>query len=590
MAMSPPAHHTRSMTQSTCSSSQSSLPLYASPKDSSEQPLRRHRLHPCEVFRGWQYVLFGSCSNILIFIVPAAWSIRFAFPNSPVLIFSLCLLALIPLVKLHDLCVRELAKRMGGSKAGLMNASLSNLIELVVAVSALRQCELRVVQNSLVGAILTKLLLVLGLSLFAGGIRFKEQGFNHTSTQVNSSLLSIGVGAVLLPAAYHFSLSGGSDAVNDSQKANILMMSRAVSAILLVIYSMYLIFQLFSHSHLFEDTGEKSHKNEVPEIFKHPNASSIFKRTPKLGSKTSLSEIKNTSSAIPESTAPIDFFSEKYPDDPSRGFPYPQPPYLGGSATTTMAVTRSSETLAGDISQDFSDTEKKSGLTFSTVRLVGREENPNTRYELPLTPPPTRTIHHVNFCRRSSATSSSSDETEEEALKSPKLSWPLTILVMFVVTISVAVTADWLVEAMDETSTIVSKQWVGLILIPAVRSIAEIITAMNVSVKDQLHLSISVAVGSTIQTALFVIPLMVILAWIMSKPLSLLFDPFVSLVLYLAVQTQSYVVSDGKSNWLEGVILVGFYAITAVAFWFYPEAHSTFLDSLSTCTPSPDLI
>ncbi|EEB87966.1 hypothetical protein MPER_14462 [Moniliophthora perniciosa FA553] len=73
--------------------------------------------------------------------------------------------------------------------------------------------------------------------------------------------------------------------------------------------------------------------------------------------------------------------------------------------------------------------------------------------------------------------------------------------------------------------------------------------------KNRITLGISVAVGSSIQTALFVIPLMVQLGWIMGKPMSLLFDPFDAIVLYISVQTMSHVVSDGRSNWLEGAIL-----------------------------------
>ncbi|KAJ2914060.1 hypothetical protein MD484_g6351, partial [Candolleomyces efflorescens] len=110
---------------------------------------------------------------------------------------------------------------------------------------------------------------------------------------------------------------------------------------------------------------------------------------------------------------------------------------------------------------------------------------------------------------------------------------------------------------------------------------AECITAVRRSVKDELPLSVSVAVGSTIQTALFVIPFMVLLGWVINKPLTLLMDPFESLVLYLSVQTLGYVLADGKSNWLEGFILMSLYIIIAVSFWFYPG--STPLDFLTVC-------
>ena len=72
------------------------------------------------------------------------------------------------------------------------------------------------------------------------------------------------------------------------------------------------------------------------------------------------------------------------------------------------------------------------------------------------------------------------------------------------------------------------------------------------------------------QIALFVIPFSVVLSWIMGKPLTMLFDPFESIVLFLSVLVVNYTVADGKSNWLEGMILMCLYLIIAVTFWYYP--------------------
>jgi Ca2+/H+ antiporter len=141
----------------------------------------------------------------------------------------------------------------------------------------------------------------------------------------------------------------------------------------------------------------------------------------------------------------------------------------------------------------------------------------------------------------------------------------------------VAVTAEFLVDAIDglTTSGHISKEFVGIILLPIVGNAAEHVTAVTVSVKDKLTLSIGVAVGSSIvrhirldphyvglltlppqQIALFVIPFIVTLGWMIGKPLTLLFDPFESVVLFFAVLVVNYVVQDGKSNWLEGMILM----------------------------------
>jgi len=80
---------------------------------------------------------------------------------------------------------------------------------------------------------------------------------------------------------------------------------------------------------------------------------------------------------------------------------------------------------------------------------------------------------------------------------------------------------------------------------------------------------------------LFVIPFIVVIGWIIGRPITMLFDPFESIVLFLSVLTVNYVVQDGRSNWLEGMILICLYVIIALVFWFYP---GTELDGLLTCT------
>lgn len=125
------------------------------------------------------------------------------------------------------------------------------------------------------------------------------------------------------------------------------------------------------------------------------------------------------------------------------------------------------------------------------------------------------------------------EEGEEEI---PQLSVPVTIGLLVIVTVFVAVTAEWLVDSIDGLAATggISKEFIGLILLPIVGNAAEHVTAVTVSVKDKLTLSLGVAVGSSIQISLFVIPFIVILAWILGKPLTLLFDPFESIVLFLS--------------------------------------------------------
>lgn len=177
---------------------------------------------------------------------------------------------------------------------------------------------------------------------------------------------------------------------------------------------------------------------------------------------------------------------------------------------------------------------------------------------------------------------------EDEEVEEPQMSVAACIVLLVTVTVLVAVTAEWLVDSIEGVteSSALTQQWVGLILLPIVGNAAEHVTAVTVSVKDKLTLSLGVAVGSSIQIALFVIPFITVLGWILNKPLSLLFDPFQSIVLFLSVITVNYCVQDGKSNWLEGMVLMCLYVIIAVSVWFYPGVDAASSIGLSCPTPT----
>ncbi|KAH9063878.1 calcium/proton exchanger [Lactarius vividus] len=444
---------------------------------------RRHRMKKLDGVPGVRKsilaILKTSWLNVLLIFIPLSWIFHFIKLNNT-LVFIFSFLAIIPLAKLLGFATEELSLRLGQTLAGLLNATLGNAVELIVAIIALVKCELSVVQSSLIGSILSNLLLVLGMCFFAGGTRFSEQGFGMSSTQLNSSLLTLSVIAVLLPAAFHSAVqpsTDGTDPLTDAEEAHdILAISHGVAIILLFIYLCYLVFQLFSHKNLYEDD--------------HPNVQKSVKYTPHLAKKLHVTYRKGDEGAI--SSGPV-----------------------------------------------------------------------------PSSPPP----HDVEAC--------SAEEEEEEK---PQMSSQMAIALLVFVTVTVAITAEFLVDSINglTESGHISKEFVGLILLPIVGNAAEHVTAVTVSVKNKLTLSLGVAVGSSIQIALFVIPFITTLGWILGKPLTLLFDPFESIVLFLAVLTVNYVVQDGKSNWLEGMILMCLYLIVAVTFWFYPGSDPAGV--LSSCT------
>ena len=144
---------------------------------------------------------------------------------------------------------------------------------------------------------------------------------------------------------------------------------------------------------------------------------------------------------------------------------------------------------------------------------------------------------------------------------------------LLVTTILVSVSADYLVGSIDGIveSSGLSKTFIGLIVIPIVGNAAEHVTAVVVATKDKMDLAIGVALGSSLQIALFVTPFMVLVGWIMDVPMSLYFSTFETAVLIVAVLITDLVILDGELNWLEGVMLLGTYFIIALAMFYYPD-------------------
>ena len=145
------------------------------------------------------------------------------------------------------------------------------------------------------------------------------------------------------------------------------------------------------------------------------------------------------------------------------------------------------------------------------------------------------------------------EEEEEEVHMSP---WAAAAVLIFV-TILVSICADYLVASIDplvERANI-SQNFIGLILIPIVGNAAEHVTAVVVAVKNKMDLAMGVAIGSSIQIALFVTPFLVVLGWIMDREMNMRFETFETVAFVLSVLVVTYTVQDGKSNYLEGAMV-----------------------------------
>jgi len=150
-------------------------------------------------------------------------------------------------------------------------------------------------------------------------------------------------------------------------------------------------------------------------------------------------------------------------------------------------------------------------------------------------------------------------EDEEET---PQLTLWGALISLLISTVLVAFCAEFMVDGISAItcgSGAISPEFVGLILLPIVGNAAEHVTAVTVAIKDKMDLAIGVAVGSSMQIALLVLPLMVVLGWILGKDMTLYFDGFQIAVLFVTVLLVNYLIQDGKSRKLDwgSVMVVG---------------------------------
>ncbi|KAF9095627.1 hypothetical protein BGX29_008948 [Mortierella sp. GBA35] len=367
---------------------------------------------PLNLLQCLKLVLFSSKINILLVFIPLG-IVADKLHWSAVAIFVLNFIAIIPLAKLLGFLTEEISLRLGDNLGALLNASFGNAVELILSIIALLQGKIAVVQASIIGSILSNLLLVLGFCFLAGGYKFKSQTFNQTAAQTSASLLALSCMSLLIPAAFVATAHESA-----TQHTSIQNLSYGTSIVLLLVYILYLWFQLKTHEHLYTT---ESDEEEIPLL----------------------------------------------------------PLWLG-------------------------------------------------------------------------------------------------IVLLCIVTVIVAFCAEFLVgsiEGLAESWNLTSV-FIGLILLPIVGNAAEHVTAVTVAMKNKMDLAIGVAIGSSMQIALFVSPLMVIIGWAIGTKeteMNLFFGTFETSVMFISVLIVNYLIQDGESNWLEGIMLLSTYVIIAIAIYFLPE-------------------
>jgi Ca2+:H+ antiporter len=148
------------------------------------------------------------------------------------------------------------------------------------------------------------------------------------------------------------------------------------------------------------------------------------------------------------------------------------------------------------------------------------------------------------------------------------------VTVLAVATVLVAIMSELLVGALEHAAQTLglTQIFVGVILVALVGNAAEHSTAVMVAMKNKMDLALGIAIGSSLQIALLVAPILVFASYLFGTPLDLIFTPFEVAAVTISVLIVGFVSMDGESHWMEGVMLVGVYAMLAIAFYFLP-AH-----------------
>ncbi|KAF2199521.1 hypothetical protein GQ43DRAFT_398552 [Delitschia confertaspora ATCC 74209] len=634
--------------------------------------------------------LFYSWVNVLLIFVPIGIAVHPA-GLAPEIVFSMNAIAIIPLAGLLSHATEAVAARLGDTLGALLNVSFGNAVELILFIILLADDQIRVVQAALLGSILANLLLILGMAFLLGGLRYQEQIYNSTVTQMSACMLSLAVMSLLLPTAFHAAFQDY--AIADKQT---LYVSRGTSVVLLLVYVLYLLFQLKSHAYMYASTpqhiiDEESHPGLLADMLNSSSSSDSSSNSSSSdsdssqGSHTTAKRIKRAfrnrrrrkssvssskdSPSVPSGLSSPSVEKNNFVDLQRHGAD-------NEVAVHSNPMSRRESALGAIMSGDEADTENQSYLPRVRDFEVGSSISPATgqlekkkskkhkksktnrrgsnegeklkskhvertaeatpkvafadevqtgvtattkrpfmiRPAMPSllinnvfqNPPPTsgspapnpriagpqslrrtaslpdrinRTVSARSLNRAGASpapqtigiTESQPQVVDEHPNEMSRTS---AVVMLILTTGLVAVCADFMSDSIEPmvAKTGIKEAFIGLIILPIVGNAAEHVTAVTVAAKNKMDLAIGVAVGSSIQIAIFVTPFIVVLGWIMNKDMSLYFNIFETVALFVTAFVVNFLVLDGRSNYLEGSLLIAAYVIIALASFFYPDS------------------
>src|SRR5512137_1641417 len=190
----------------------------------------------------------------LLAFVPVVFAAQKVKPEAHTLLFVLSVLAIVPLAALLSHATESVASKTGDSVGGLLNATLGNLTELVIAVTALRAGEYMLVKASVAGAIVANTLFLLGASFLLGGLKHHVQEYNRVGARFQAALLFLATIALLVPSSI---------AEANRAPAPVMQTLSLGLAVLLLAYGLGMVFSLRTHRELF-GAAEHAESGEAP--------------------------------------------------------------------------------------------------------------------------------------------------------------------------------------------------------------------------------------------------------------------------------------------------------------------------------------
>jgi Ca2+:H+ antiporter len=399
----------------------------------------------------------------LLLALPATF-IAEALHASPVAVFLLSATALVPLAGLIGLATEALAERLNYTLGGLLNATFGNAAELIIGITALGAGLTQVVLASITGSIIGNVLLVLGMSMFAGGLRHGAQLFSKANAGHYAAMMAIAVVGMALPSL--IALVGEGTGPNPALVRGLALheLSLTVCILLLVTYCAYVGFSVFG-----------------------------------LGVK-----------------------GGQVAKDPAEPL------------TPLEEVTVAEESDTGMLVEGERDDTHVADETAADARV------------------------------------------EKGALGQLEALWhrspALPVVTLGLVTALTAVVSEALVGAIEPVAEQVGLNpfFIGLIILPIIGNAAEHSSAVAFALRNRMEVSMAITAGSSIQVALLVTPVLVLISWLVGHPLDLLFAPFELAILALVTGIFALVSLDGESTWIEGMQLCVFYLIVALCLFFVP--------------------